>query len=352
MFKLHEIPSFAFVVVIPYLDSQDALTLRLVDLKAKELIDEESALLWSHFLLEDFGVDDYRKTLRVESRNQGPSIFGTTGRNAIIPAESPFQCWKQWKRASSRFFGAASTRNICAPFFLRAAHLWEKIENWCMANGDFGSLLLASLRVGQTHNEWPDVFQNAPGLAAVQALYSFYFGQDREAVIQQPSIGLLGGWSAYSLARVTVLIPPHSSPTSGANAVIATSVLFQGAAVAPFAVNALTGNIENRLRNPCPHSGLDSIFVWLEEYTRRLHQGEYHVGSISTPLGSFSGINQYPNLPPLAGRAVTKGIEVVASSVWSPFEEAFIYSIRMRLLTPSDGGHDPNRDFKTCQLVS
>jgi uncharacterized protein affecting Mg2+/Co2+ transport len=345
MADLLEIPSFAFLVVIPYLASDDALSLRLVCRRAMELIDEESDLIWTHFVTHDFCLPDATRTLRLcptvspTLAQAGPSIFGTRGSNAIILAESPFQCWKQWKRVRDRFYGDCP-RNIQATYFLRSAMFWEKIENWCLANSAFGARVQNSLRRGASYGSWirNQSFCHEPGFEATFAIFSFYAGQKTDT---PPSYGLLGGWSAYSSGSLCSL-GQHSF--SGSRLSIAFPCFPHS-----FDVNPLTGNIEHPVRNPCPPTGFDNALVWLEEYARRLERGEYQLGIFSR---SFPAIMQFPQLPPLSCRAVTRGVCVEASAMWSPSDCVFVYSIRMRLLVPCDDGYEPNRGFETCQLMS
>jgi len=338
-----DIPSFSFLIVLPYLDSQDALSLRRVSSRSKELIDEDSELLWAHFLVVDFGLDDATRTLRVEPWDRGPSIFGTSGRNSVVSQASPFECWKQWKRANERFWGASgNSRNINASFFLRAAVFWETMEHWCMRHGSFGRNIMLTLRDGETSYEWPPHFQNLAGLDAIQAVYAFYSGQDDDNTL--PRYGLLGGWSAYSLVRMSMLSRPGRKST---HVTLATCCPKDGTS---YALDPLTGNISHPLRNPCPPLGFESVLCWLEEYCRRLKQGEYQVGSLGQQFGSIQVISHYPQLPPHTSRAVTRGVEVVASSIWSPSDSIFAYSIRIRLLVPTDDEYDTNRGFETCQL--
>mmetsp|Transcript_40417 Transcript_40417/g.47287 ORF Transcript_40417/g.47287 Transcript_40417/m.47287 type:complete len:772 (+) Transcript_40417:174-2489(+) len=139
--------------------------------------------------------------------------------------------------------------------------------------------------------------------------------------------------------------------------------------------------------------GLDSVLVWLEEHARRLENGSVSVGPIVTSGPATLGITLFPTLkathpspqslpssmssPPLptahlpiqpivkkcntiTSRAVTRNVEVIASAVYTPELQdrglAFIYSIRIRLLTPDD--NDPKylspeaRGYSTCQLHS
>jgi uncharacterized protein affecting Mg2+/Co2+ transport len=81
-----------------------------------------------------------------------------------------------------------------------------------------------------------------------------------------------------------------------------------------------------------------------------------------------SAITLYPRVPPGdpptitegapdVSRAVTRGVEVIASGVYVPQcrnRFGFIYSIRIRLLTPEDDGYvsPSDRGFQTCQLQS
>ena len=340
--ELMDIPSFSYLIVVPFLESIDALSLRIVSSRLKAIIDDDAELIWTHFVQQDFGLVDTTKTLAVAPRSpEAPSIFGTTAEHSTIVVKSPFECWKQWKRVTLRFFGE-SNRNLNASFFLRAAKFWQTIESWCKNHGEFGSGVLETLVPGKAHHDWPVYFQNTPSFDAAQALYSFYSGQKRG----YPQFALLGGWSAYSFLRVTVLSQPSLAPIPGTHMTIATCFPSDGIV---YYVNQLTGNVENSVRNPCPPSGVDNMLVWLEEFAHRLQEGEYKLGVL---VEKSQSITHYPQLPPRATRAVTRGVEVVASSVWIPKDSLFVYSIRIRLLRSNEDGYEPNRGFETCQLMS
>jgi hypothetical protein len=95
----------------------------------------------------------------------------------------------------------------------------------------------------------------------------------------------------------------------------------------------------------------DQFLRWFEHHANQLRC--YSVGD----LAGYQSILRYPNLndPSRCSRAVTRGVEVVASSVYSAAMSLFIYSIRIRLLRPEDGeGYmtAEERGFDTCQLVS
>jgi len=98
---------------------------------------------------------------------------------------------------------------------------------------------------------------------------------------------------------------------------------------------------------------LDSLLRWFEEHANRLQKGFLSVGKIDR----FDSIVRYPTVADTANcsRAVTRGVEVVASSIYVPEMSMHVYSIRIRLLTPDDGDEymsPEQRGFETCQLVS
>lgn len=101
--SLVDLPTFAFTVV-PFLLSEDVLSLRRVSRRVKDtLIDDEAEAIWAAFLRADFDGSNGRQGLRVRADNFGPSVFGTTGENAIEELDSAFETWKSWKRASRRY---------------------------------------------------------------------------------------------------------------------------------------------------------------------------------------------------------------------------------------------------------
>jgi hypothetical protein len=106
--SLDDLPSFAFTVV-SFLQGEDVLSLRSVSKRVKDaLIDDEAEAIWAAFLRADFEGYDGRQGLRVRASHFGPSVFGTTGQNAVEELKSAFETWKSWKRASWRY----SHRNV------------------------------------------------------------------------------------------------------------------------------------------------------------------------------------------------------------------------------------------------
>ncbi|KAL7544967.1 hypothetical protein ACHAWF_008335 [Thalassiosira exigua] len=102
----------------------------------------------------------------------------------------------------------------------------------------------------------------------------------------------------------------------------------------------------------------DSLLRWFEEHARRLDENLYSVGNLvpNFPGPSRLSILRYPAPADEVNcsRAVTRGVEVVASAVLAPEIGMFVYSIRIRLLAPDDGDEymtPEQRGFDTCQLA-
>ncbi|KAL3904450.1 MAG: hypothetical protein SGARI_004917 [Bacillariaceae sp.] len=112
----------------------------------------------------------------------------------------------------------------------------------------------------------------------------------------------------------------------------------------------------------------EELFIWLEEYVRRLNEGEFDVGGIGSNQDGPKGIILFPryvpgasaklvNGIPVVSRKITRGVEVIASAIWDPrlvSDMGFIYAIRIRLLTPEDGDEyvsPEDRGFSTCRLL-
>jgi uncharacterized protein affecting Mg2+/Co2+ transport len=367
----------------------------------------ESEELWQLLLQRDFGftqdTEDWKKTLAIEEFSSSvASIFGVdpARADAIIDVSCAFDSWKGWKKASSRFYrtrespillenrrGRPSQQLVHAPYFLRAAMLWQTIFRWC-DNPDVsktvGPILQASLneQSGMYQTDWLHLQQNGSctkGLDACRAVYAFTGGQGHELDRQTAFDGLLGGYEAYGYYSCTHLITPQVLPDRTDMVIVAVDLL-SGHQGLPklFMLDGNTGTLDFRThllesrshsiralnhRTPQP----DDFLVWLEEYGRRLSDGRIGVGSMGPHLND-EAITLYPQFPRSAsptitegvspvGRAVTRGVEVVASGVYVPQARnrfGYIYSIRVRLLTPGEEGYlnATQRGFETCQLQS
>ena len=204
--------------------------------------------------------------------------------------------------------------------------------------------------------QWPDEAMSRSTLHATQAILSFYGGQRNPS--HEPWRGLFGGFSIYDFVTSTMLA---GGEWTGGAVVIGVRL---SCPEKRLIVRPETGRLEYSsmwsTQQACLSAGEDDVLDWFNEYTMRLESGFYQVGSIlgqASVHGDNNAILHYPQtIGRGATRTVTRGIEVVASAVYSPFTKSmgfsFVYSIRIRLLEPNDDGYDENRGFESCQLKS
>lgn len=85
---------------------------------------------------------------------------------------------------------------------------------------------------------------------------------------------------------------------------------------------------------------VQALLVWLEEFATRLVQGGYRAENIVPGANLSRGVSLFPASGETVTRAVTRGIEVVASSIYmAEHRQGWTYSIRIRLLTPGEEGY-------------
>jgi len=94
----------------------------------------------------------------------------------------------------------------------------------------------------------------------------------------------------------------------------------------------------------------DGLLRWFEEYARRLEEGVYTRRAIvnESPTETI-GICLFPACGAEVSRCVTRGVEVVASCVYTPeaSQQGWAYSIALRLV-----GSAAERGYETCQLTT
>lgn len=330
-----------------------------------------------------------------------PSIFGVDPleEGFLLESKDAFECWKGWTKVSHIFFRGcdddeeedipAAERLVHGPTFLRAARMWKAIYQWCAnaerAGDSVGATVLASLRTkaGMRYKDWPKEVQTKRGLRACQAVYAFFGGQYHHSYDMTSMFdGVLGGYNAYGYYSSTSLEKPMVM--SARNAVVVaicrlsirqglqklyyvdfdTGGLYFPSDDAPIhLVNTNNNSTDSNSLRPDP----DEFLLWMEEYANRLTSGRYRVNdALDTDPNA---IELYPNFPfdepPVVtegiqevSRAVTRGVEVIASAVFVPqarLRFGYIYSIRIRLLDrANEVGYlsEAERGFRCCQLVS
>jgi uncharacterized protein affecting Mg2+/Co2+ transport len=96
----------------------------------------------------------------------------------------------------------------------------------------------------------------------------------------------------------------------------------------------------------------EDLVAWLEELAGRVTSCTYTAGNLRP---GHRSLLLFPQVPGELGctRAVTNGVEVIASAIYMPESQSgWTYSIRVRLLAAGEEGHVPaaERGFETCQL--
>jgi uncharacterized protein affecting Mg2+/Co2+ transport len=299
----------------------------------------------------------------------------------MFTAPNAFTSWKHWRRIDLRFGGMSGT--ISGPFFLRACRMWKRIEDWCDRSGMFGRHVRFSLLPGRP--SYVPRRESNSELSAFRAVYAFYAGQDDTAVPRYVT-GLFGGFQAYDVISNSRWMRPNFYDSQDFVVISQCSMKVIAMEISTGQMYSISRRNPNLVATPCPEGvhrrsislgllneipvdvadGKDSILRWFEEHARRLHRDYYAVG-ILNPEDDDDGndhadarrsLLKYPTAYDTTNcsRAVTRGLEIVASAIFVEEMGMFVYSIRMRLLIPDDDGNGymtpEMRGFDTCQLVS
>jgi uncharacterized protein affecting Mg2+/Co2+ transport len=334
-------------------------------------------------LRRDFGFDgleqgNLKKALLV-LKSGDSSIFGVdpAREDVVIETSSAFEAWKCWKKASYRFY-LNPNQLVNGPYFLRAALFWKKILEWCddtSRSRSVGPRIRESLRAnrGMRFEDWPEQVRHKPGTHACQAIYAFNGGQDMMFNPDNAFDGLLGGHQAYSFYSSLHLVTPQYMAQTNVLIVAQCHISVQQriskfARIDPDTGSVLYGSSRplRAVNTASETPAADEFLLWLEEYATRLDRGQIGVGHMGSTPRDIEAITLFPRFPsgslPVltegvqpVSRAVTRGVEVIASGVYVPqgsHQYGFIYSIRIRLLTPHDEGYQSaaQRGFETCQL--
>mmetsp|Transcript_3325 Transcript_3325/g.6383 ORF Transcript_3325/g.6383 Transcript_3325/m.6383 type:complete len:528 (+) Transcript_3325:88-1671(+) len=408
------LPRYIATSILSYVTSDDWLNFRLSSRTSFETVhgastttnvgDEESESLWRLALVRDYqfretdDVDYLHRTIKIDD-SRSDAFLSTDN---VFTASNSFESWKNWRKIDLRVHHrrergcqcVPTSEKIVGPYFLRAASMWSKIEQWCddeARSNTLGWEIKTSLMPGRpldplSHEDARTRVPNAQ-TSALKAVYAFYSGQsdprisaslgDRRRRHYNPFRGLFGGFQAYHIVSSTMWMEPEfggfgrpeqepleSDDEDSPYLIIAQGeakvmVMDLGSGQVYFLSEGNAGTKLLATERTTTLDGRDSILRWFEEHANRLHRDFYTVGEIVTnnPSQTLSSLMRYPALADTVNcsHAVTRGVELVASAIFVPEMGIFVYSIRMRLLAPEDGeGYmsPDERGFDTCQLLS
>lgn len=418
----HEIPGSVMAHILHYVSSMDMLRLQATCRHFRTFLtnSDESEVVWRNALMRDFqfGNDkdaseysmlNYLKIRPRSTREQKPrrnttvneeviatSIFGypLSDSDAVFQAESAFESWRHWCKASKIFFSiddgsdgsSTSTKKnnsqisnqnnnfVNGPYFLRAWKVWQKILHWCLSNdsGSYGRRLLASFEDGVTKVQGR--FSECEGrdvAHSLEAIFAFVGGQvtlsdidDMKRRRSEALVGLFGGYAVYDHVQCTRLCSTRDALVERPPGYAIIGFNFLTRSYRAIGVNLIDGGIHLITRNGIypafkeeeTQGWEDAGLQWMEEYARRLSAAEVDVRKEKIMNGSpYEWLSPFPSRKsPLCSYKITRGIEVIASSITAEEIGVVAYSIRIRLLERSEPGHmEPEeRGFQTCQLLS
>jgi hypothetical protein len=246
--------------------------------------------------------------------------------------------------------------------------MWQRIENWRSKDGAGSDL------PGRWINLYPKGENRCTNLLAFQAVYAFYAGQNESETC------LFGGyqigigeenmfemkWGEPELSKEHPHLIVILEYLGGIKSILldpATGQLYSFTDGKQIVATPCDGGYNARYVNGIgivhpknPLDGKDSMLRWFEEHANRLEHGHYKLGRLDDWYHCYECIVRYPPIPGASycSRAVTRGVETVASAMYADEHNGFVISVRVRLLTPSDGQEYMSRDqrgFKTCQLI-
>jgi hypothetical protein len=364
----------------------------------------------SRYHLQTLGIHPQWKERHASSQIR-TSIFGYefSEEGSVFTATSAFESWKHWSKARAIHYTnsgddgdgidddndddndndnddiedivyEAMQEKINGPYFLRAANVWRIIDQWCRSDesGMFGDRLLDTFEPGvrRSQGRFPK-HSNSKVVHAFEAIFAFCDGQSdlvnkEEGFVK---LALFGGYQVYDHDNYTRLCATGdakfflSTMPSTYNRV-AISCNYNPRLMRWIDLDTQTGALnlsymEGRELNYSPaysYSGntrYDLGLLWIEEYARRLENRHVQTSTTHLIRGDdgipFGVLSSFPSAQsPSASRKVTRGIEVVASSVGAVEIMTVAYSIRIRILTEGEDGYmtPGERGFDTCQLQS
>ena len=175
---------------------------------------------------------------------------------------------------------------------------------------------------------------------AVCAAWTLFFRRSQDAALTSVIVG-----GSFNLQRILILDmitgELHAGPAQGVP---------HGRTGVPLTTTGRTPQMLRTVPLSTPAGG--DLVAYLAEHARRIENGTYEVEPL-VPLHSFTeGLSLFPQGGPKYSEAVTRGVRVTASSIYVAEVGMFVYSIRLKLLSPAEEGglSASERGFETCQL--
>ncbi|XP_047308720.1 F-box protein SKIP16 [Impatiens glandulifera] len=350
---METVGGFAVHEILLRLSSKDAASLACVNSKFRIWASDET--LWSNFCADELDL-----TSPVDPFGNPTSTFK--------------EAYKRWKESFSMYPW---------PLVGRSKRCWDRIKSWFLANFPEA---FATLRAGASEDELTNLENqlNVKLPLPTRILYRFCDGQefneDDEGNTLDNWMGLIGGYIFYHQVVNVFLFPVRhviagtknmlrqlDFPNRSKYIIVAASLTDCGKF---FFLNCDNGQLFVGTENltgsckmmPCVPKSLissmhdcDAMLLWLEEHSRRLHNGTIRV----CKEGEVKYLNLFHEEPPLCTTAVTNGVKVRASAILvpelsnllrEPANYMFAYSIRISLLP--EGCIINGMHFDSCQLLS
>lgn len=385
------LPSQVLVHILTFLKVEEFSSLRECSQSLNSFcLHSDANPLWYHVLASEFGFDlnthpnDVTYCLNAlkigpeELRSQkfetySTSIFGYSATESVTTCPNPYESVKLWRKANSIFNHGTKYRDLSinGPYFLRAARFWEKIEQWCNGNisSYAGQMIMNTFSPGSSKVHGPCANLHSKCAKAIEGIYAFYRGQLAGVIqfvmglyadsdrFQNLQCTLFGTFSVYDHHSSMIMVGGDVCLNDDSKVILSRSSSGQKMIYLDTqnrSINCIpTGQgyyIMNENSNNC--KDLDDIGLrWFEEYARMLEWNEIQVRNKHSER--LCALCPFP-CPPSnrCSVAVTRGIQVLASSV-PALEIGYVaYSIRIRLLLPDENGYmsAEERGFETCQL--
>lgn len=390
MQTIESVPSPVLVHILTFLKAAEFSTLRECSRSLNSFFLHDANPLWYHVLAYEFGFDlninSNELIYCLNALNIGPkklrsqryesystSIFGYKSSESVITCQSPYESVKLWRKANRIFHNRKKYRNLCinGPYFLRAARFWEKVETWCNGNtsADAGRMIMRTLSPGASKGDGPCANLNNKCAQAIEGIYAFHQGQLAGVMqyLRDPNIepirlqnlqcALFGTFSVYNHDISMIMIAGEICFEDDSKVILSRSVPGQKVIYLDTqnrSINCIPSGqdyyILNENTNDCEDPD-DIGLRWFEEYGRRLECNEIEVRNKHSDR--LCALCPFP-CPPSShcSVAVTRGIQVIASSV-PALEIGYVaYSIRIKILLPGENGYmsAEERGFETCQL--